>query len=71
MSNIRKREIRKTRHRFIQGMAELLTHLGIPQAAARLYGYLLLCEGSVSLDRIVAEAPICKPKKPATVDAGA
>jgi DNA-binding transcriptional regulator GbsR (MarR family) len=60
MPNIRNKEIRKTRHRFIQGMAELLTPLGVPQTAARLYGYLLLSEEPVSLDRIVADLEISK-----------
>src|ERR1700728_3056315 len=60
MPNIKNKETPKTRHRFIQGMAELLTPLGVPQTAARLYGYLLLCEEPVSLDRIVDDLEISK-----------
>ena len=60
MPNIRNKETRNTRHRFIQGMADVLTPLGVPQTAARLYGYLLLCEEPVSLDRIVADLEISK-----------
>jgi DNA-binding transcriptional regulator GbsR (MarR family) len=60
MSNIRNREIQPARYRFIQGMADLLVPLGVPQTAARLYGYLLLSEAPVSLDRIVADLEISK-----------
>ncbi len=60
MPNIRNKEIRHTRHRFIQGMAELLVPLGVPQTAARLYGYLLLSDAPVSLDCIVADLEISK-----------
>lgn len=41
-------------------MAQLLVPLGVPQTAARLYGYLLLCDGAVSLDRIVDDLEISK-----------
>ena len=41
-------------------MAQLLVPLGVPQTAARLYGYLLLSESPVSLDRIVADLEISK-----------
>ncbi|HUB29696.1 MAG TPA: hypothetical protein VL967_08360 [Terracidiphilus sp.] len=41
-------------------MAQILVPLGVPQTAARLYGYLLLNDGPVSLDRIVAELEISK-----------
>ena len=60
MSNIGNEEIRQIRKRFIQGMAEILAPLGVPQTAARLYGYLLLSEAPVSLDRIVADLEISK-----------
>ena len=59
MPNIKNKEI-QTRDRFIQGMAELLVPLGVPQTAARLYGYLLLSDAPVSLDRIVADLEISK-----------
>jgi len=57
MSNIAKKQ---ARDRFIRGMAQILVPLGVPQTAARLYGYLLLNDGPVSLDRIVAELEISK-----------
>ncbi|MGA7313091.1 MAG: hypothetical protein WBX22_03890 [Silvibacterium sp.] len=54
------KEARRARDRFIQGMAQLLVPLGVPQTAARLYGYLLLCEEPASLDRMVADLEISK-----------
>jgi DNA-binding transcriptional regulator GbsR (MarR family) len=60
MPNIRNKEPRQTRYNFIQGMADLLVPLGVPQTAARLYGYLLLSDAPVSLDRIVADLEISK-----------
>lgn len=38
----------------------MLVPLGVPQTAARLYGYLLLCEEPASLDRMVADLEISK-----------
>jgi DNA-binding transcriptional regulator GbsR (MarR family) len=60
MPNITNKENRKDRERFIRGMAQLLVPLGVPQTAARLYGYLLLSEEPVSLDRIMADLEISK-----------
>jgi DNA-binding transcriptional regulator GbsR (MarR family) len=60
MPNLTNKKTRETRDRFIQGMAQLLVPLGVPQTAARLYAYLLLSETAVSLDRIVAELEISK-----------
>ena len=60
MPNIENKEIRQARDRFVRGMAQLLVPLGVPQTAARLYGYLLLNENPVSLDRIVADLEISK-----------
>jgi DNA-binding transcriptional regulator GbsR (MarR family) len=60
MQNITNKEIRQASDRFIRGMAQLLVPLGVPQTAARLYGYLLLSENPVSLDRIVADLEISK-----------
>ena len=60
MPNIKTSKVRQSRERFIQGMAELLVPLGVPQTAARLYGYLLLSEPPVSLDRIAADLEISK-----------
>lgn len=44
----------------MQGMTDILVPLGVPQTAARLYGYLLLSEAPVSLDRIVDDLEISK-----------
>ena len=51
---------REIRSRFIREMSRLLVPLGVPQTAARLYGYLLLSESPVSLDQIAAELDISK-----------
>lgn len=60
MPNIANKAVRQTRERFIQGMAQILVPWGVPQTAARLYGYLLLSEEPVSLDRIVVDLEISK-----------
>jgi DNA-binding transcriptional regulator GbsR (MarR family) len=60
MSNKTNRRLQPARDRFLQRMAQLLVPLGVPQTAARLYGYLLLSDEPVSLDRIVAELEISK-----------
>jgi len=46
--------------RFVQDVARLLTPWGVPQTAARLYGYLLLCEAPASLDQIAADLEVSK-----------
>jgi DNA-binding transcriptional regulator GbsR (MarR family) len=46
--------------RFIEDVARLLVPWGVPQTAARLYGYLLLSAGPVSLDRMTADLEISK-----------
>ena len=46
--------------RFIEDMARLLIPWGVPQIAARLYGYLLLIPEPVSLDRITVDLGISK-----------
>jgi DNA-binding transcriptional regulator GbsR (MarR family) len=46
--------------RFIEDVARLLIPWGVPRAAARLYGYLLLKPEPVSLDCIVADLEISK-----------
>lgn len=46
--------------RFIDDLASLLTPWGVPPAAARLYGYLLLCEAPASLDAMAADLEISK-----------
>jgi DNA-binding transcriptional regulator GbsR (MarR family) len=57
MSNSRKTE--PTR-RFIEEVARLLVPWGVPQTAARLYGYLLLKPEPVSLDGIAEDLEISK-----------
>ncbi|MEK1890655.1 MAG: hypothetical protein AAAB35_24450 [Phyllobacterium sp.] len=49
-----------TEQRFIEDAARLLMPWGVPQTAARLYGYLLLCAEPVSLDHITADLEISK-----------
>ena len=60
MPNKGKKDIRENRERFIHGMAQLLVPWGVPPTAARLYGYLLLCDEPVSLDRIVDDLEVSK-----------
>jgi DNA-binding transcriptional regulator GbsR (MarR family) len=60
MPNIANAQTRKARERFIQKMAQLLVPWGVPQTAARLYGYLLLSDKPVTLDTIVADLEISK-----------
>jgi DNA-binding transcriptional regulator GbsR (MarR family) len=59
MSNI-PNKISKDEQRFIEDVARLLTPWGMPPAAARLYGFLLLCPGPVSLDEITEGLGISK-----------
>lgn len=47
-------------HRFIDDIARLLVPWGVPQTAARVYGYLLLSPAPVSLDRIGEELQVSK-----------
>jgi DNA-binding transcriptional regulator GbsR (MarR family) len=46
--------------RFIDDMARLLIPWGVPQTAARVYGYLLLSPAPVSLDRIGEHLQVSK-----------
>jgi DNA-binding transcriptional regulator GbsR (MarR family) len=46
--------------RFVEDMARLLVPWGVPQTAARLYGYLLLTPAPVSLDRITQDLEVSK-----------
>jgi DNA-binding transcriptional regulator GbsR (MarR family) len=45
---------------FVEDVARLLVPWGVPPAAARLYGHLLLCPRPVSLDEITASLGISK-----------
>jgi predicted DNA-binding transcriptional regulator len=60
MSNIENMSEKENRQHFIREIARILVPCGVPEAAARLYGYLLLCESPVSLDDIVAELEVSK-----------
>lgn len=57
MSNINSAE---TKRRLIEDVAQLLIPWGVPQAAARLYGYLLFSADPVGLDRIVTDLELSK-----------
>lgn len=57
MSN---KHMTKTEQRFIEDVARLLIPWGVPQTAARLYGYLLLKAEPASLDRITSDLQISK-----------
>jgi DNA-binding transcriptional regulator GbsR (MarR family) len=46
--------------RFIEDVARLLVPWGVPQTAARLYGYLLLFPEPVGLDRMTADLAVSK-----------
>jgi predicted transcriptional regulator len=59
MPNIPK-DRRKDQRRFVEDVARLLVPWGVPPAAARLYGYLLLCPDPVSLDQITEDLEISK-----------
>jgi len=46
--------------RFIDDLARLLVPWGVPQTAARVYGYLLLSPSPVSLDRLSEDLQVSK-----------
>ena len=50
----------ETERRFVDDVARLLVPWGVPQTAARLYGYLLLRPEPVSLDRITVDLQVSK-----------
>jgi DNA-binding transcriptional regulator GbsR (MarR family) len=58
MSN--KENLTGTERRFIEDVTRLMVPWGVPQTAARLYGYLLLSAEPVSLDRITSDLEISK-----------
>jgi predicted transcriptional regulator len=49
-----------SKQRFIEDVARLMVPWGVPQTAARLYGYLLLSPEPVSLDRMTVDLKISK-----------
>jgi DNA-binding transcriptional regulator GbsR (MarR family) len=60
MPNIAKGAPAAQEARFIEDIAALLVPWGVPPAAARLYGHLLLCPQPVGLDEITAGLKISK-----------
>src|SRR3546814_11029243 len=63
MSNIAKKPkpaLSKDQHRFIDDVAALFMHWGMPQTEARLNAYLMLCAAPVSLDRIAEDLQMAK-----------
>jgi len=60
MSNKSNKGVSQAKRRFIEDVARLLMPWGVPQGAARLYGYLLLNPEPVSLDRVTADLGISK-----------
>ena len=60
MPNIENKPLSKAQHRFIDDIAALFMHWGMPQTEACLYGYLLLSAKPVSLDHIVDDLRMSK-----------
>jgi DNA-binding transcriptional regulator GbsR (MarR family) len=60
MPNMQHERLDGAARRFVDDIARLLTPWGVPQTAARLYGYLLLSSEPVDLDRIAADLEISK-----------
>ena len=60
MPNKSNKGLSSSKQGFIEDVARLLVPWGVPQTAARLYGYLLLSAEPVSLDRITADLEISK-----------
>lgn len=60
MPNKSNKGLSKAGHRFVDDVARLLVPWGVPQMAARLYGYLLLCAAPVGLDRMTSDLEMSK-----------
>ena len=60
MPNMSKETLDNDQFHFIDEVASLLIPWGMPPAAARLYGYLLLSKGAVSLDQIAIDLEVSK-----------
>jgi DNA-binding transcriptional regulator GbsR (MarR family) len=60
MPNNANKGLSEAERRFTEDVAQLLVPWGVPQTAARLYGYLLLNPEPVTLDRITADLEISK-----------
>ena len=60
MPNKSNNSMTPAKQRFIEDVARLLVPWGVPQTAARLYGYMLLSAEPVSLDRITTDLEMSK-----------
>ncbi len=60
MPNIPNEGLTDAERRFVEDIARLLVPWGVPPTAARLYGYLLLSDEPVSLDRMSADLEVSK-----------
>jgi DNA-binding transcriptional regulator GbsR (MarR family) len=60
MRNKANKGLSEAERRFTEDVAQLLVPWGVPQTAARLYGYLLLSAGPAGLDSITAHLGISK-----------
>jgi DNA-binding transcriptional regulator GbsR (MarR family) len=60
MPNESNHKLAESEVRFIDDVARLLLPWGVPQTAARLYGYLLLRAEPISLDQITADLQVSK-----------
>jgi DNA-binding transcriptional regulator GbsR (MarR family) len=60
MPNMSNDSTTEPERRFVEDVARLLLPWGVPQTAARLYGYLLLRAEPVTLDRITIDLQISK-----------
>jgi predicted transcriptional regulator len=60
MPNIPNQGLTGAERRFVEDIARLLEPWGVPRTAARLYGYLLLNDEPVSLDRMSADLEVSK-----------
>lgn len=60
MPNISTEPPARDRQLFIEDITRLLMPWGVPQAAARIYGYLLLCTAPASLDQITVDLELSK-----------
>lgn len=60
MSNLSNESLSNPERAFVEGVAGLMIPWGVPPAAARLHGYLLLKDHAVSLDRISRDLEMSK-----------
>lgn len=60
MPNLSNTELSPDQRQFVEDIVALITPWGMPQMSARIYGYLLLDSGPVSLDQISSDLEISK-----------